>query len=242
VDAPPQADATAIDAAPGAPDAAPPDAPPPPLACDDPIVCDGFDGDVSGWSTRGVADPGTSFDLVAAPVIDGTRALRFAADVDNGVLWMLEHRFTAITSGTIYGRAMVWVDAATTFADFLVVLQLDNGDDSGDEKVSIDLLPDDRIALTATTASPAVQPTSPAGALPRDTWMCLRFEVAVADSGGRIRLTRDDTLVASAGSIDTRPTPSGFVRLMIGLAAATQLSGSVVFDAVALASQPLPCP
>jgi hypothetical protein len=232
--------ATGSDAA-GQADAAPPDAPAA-LGCGGSIVCDGFDSDILGWSTRGEVDPGTSFDIVTAPVIEGDGALRFRADVDNGVLWMIEQRFSAITAGTIHGRAMVWVDGATTFDDFLVVLQLDNGDDSGVQKVSIDLLPDDRIALSATTASPTAQPTSSAGAIARDAWMCLRFTVGVANSGGTLRLTRDSTVLATASGIDTRPEPSGFVRFMVGVAAARHASSEIVFDGVALASQALPCP
>jgi hypothetical protein len=242
VDAPGPSDAApGPDAPPAVADAAPPDAPAA-LACGSSIVCDGFDGVLAGWTPRGAVDPGTSFDLVEDPVIEGAGALRFRTDVDNGVLWMIERRFSAITSGTIYGRAMVWVDAATTFDDFLVVLQLDNGDDSGAQKVSVDLLPEDRIALTATTASPAAQPTSAASAVRHDQWMCLRFTIGVANSGGSLRLTRDGTVLASASGIDTRPEPSGFVRFMIGVAAARRATGEIVFDGVALSSQALACP
>jgi hypothetical protein len=213
------------------------------LGCGGSIVCDGFDGDLAAWSSRGTVEPRAMYTLVTDPVVDGTGALRFSfRDVPAGTMRMIEQRFPAITAGTIHARALLWVSAATTFDRFLVALQLDSGDDTGAEKVSIDLLPDDRLVLSATTASPEALPASPAGAITRGAWLCLRLEVAVAQSGGHATLWRGDERMATATAIDTHPEPSGFNRLLVGIAVPGRASADLVFDAVALGSQRLPCP
>jgi hypothetical protein len=220
-----------------APDAAPA------LGCGASIVCEGFDGDLAAWTPRGTVEPRATYDLVTAPVIDGTGALRFSfRDVPAGAIRMVEQRFPAITAGTVHARALLWVSPATTFDSFLVALQLDSGNDTGAEKVSIDLMPDDRLALRATTARPEVWPSSAAGAVTRGAWMCLDLEVAVAQSGGHATLWRGDQLMASATGIDTFPEPSGINRLLVGIAGPGRATADLVFDAVALGSQRLPCP
>jgi hypothetical protein len=213
------------------------------LGCRGSIVCDGFDGDVTAWTSRGTGEPRAMYALVTDPVVDGTGALRFSfRDVPAGTMRMIEQRFPAITAGTIHARALLWVSAATTFDRFLVALQLDSGDDTGAEKVSIDLLPDDRLVLSATTATPDALPSSPAGAITRGAWMCLRLEVAVAQTGGHATLWRGDQLMATATGIDTHPEPSGINRLLVGIAVPGRATADLVFDAVALGSERLPCP
>lgn len=212
------------------------------LACGS-LVCDGFDGDLAAWTPRGTVEPRAMYGLVTDPVVDGTGAVRFSfRDVPVGTMRMIEQRFPAVTAGTLHARALLWVGAATTFDRYLVALQLDSGDDSGFEKVSIDLLPDDSLALSVTSATPDAWPTGAVGTVTRGAWMCLRLEIAVAQSGGHATLWRDDQLVASATAVDTSPEPAGINRLLIGIAVPGRATADLVFDAVALGSERLPCP
>jgi hypothetical protein len=215
----------------------------PVLDCGGSIVCYGFDGDLAAWTTRGTVEPRATYALVTEPVVDGTGALRFSfRDVPAGTMRMIERRFPAIMAGTLHARALLRVSAATTFDHFLVALQLDSGNDTGFEKISVDLMPDDQLALGVTSANPDVWPTGAAGTVTHDDWMCLRLEVAVAQAGGHATLWRGDQLVASATGVDTHPEPSGINRLLIGIAVPGRATADLVFDAVALGSTRLPCP
>ena len=78
------------------------------------------------------------------------------------------------------------------------------------------------------------------GALRRDEWMCLRFEIDLRDAGGGAWLSEGMQPLASAESIDTIPE-GGFRRLMLGAVGPSAGVRDVLFDDVALARHPLPC-
>jgi hypothetical protein len=206
------------------------------------IVCGDFEEGFGGWSAKGDNGGLTRVEIVDQPVAVGNGALRIRTDVDGDSLVGAERRFAPIRDGLLYGRVLLWVSDRTSIADYLVAIQIDDGDDEGVDKLSIDILPYRGFVLTATTANPPVRPGSEPDLVTRDSWMCLTFEVALDEAVGSFRLYQEGALRVSADAIDTIPSPDGFTRFLVGAVQPVPAVGEVVFDGVALARQPLACP
>src|SRR5262245_33981553 len=130
------------------------------------ILCGDFEDGPGGWILRGDNGAGTTLGVVTSPVAVGDGALRIRTGLDGDGFAAAEHIFSPVRDGTLYGRVMLWVGLRTSIDEYLVAVQLDDGDDGGLQKLSIDLLPYDNIVATATTANPTVRPGSPPGFVP----------------------------------------------------------------------------
>ncbi|UJR86368.1 hypothetical protein [Sandaracinus amylolyticus] len=204
----------------------------------DEIACGGFEGPLGGWSVR--IEPQS--DGIVRVVDDPERggALAITSEGGGPGLAVAETYFEPVIEGSLHGRVWLRVGARTEIDEFVVAVQLDDGNDDGTQKVSLDLLSGDALGLTATTAHPAVRNGAAPGTIRRDEWMCLRFEVDLRDDGGAARLSEGMQPLASAESIDTIPD-GGFRRLMLGAVGPSAGVRDVLFDDVALARHPLPC-
>ncbi|AKF10217.1 hypothetical protein DB32_007366 [Sandaracinus amylolyticus] len=205
----------------------------------DEIVCGAFEGPLGGWGVRIEPDSDAIVRVVDDPERGG--ALAVTSEGTGHGLAVAETYFAPVTEGSLHGRVWVRIGARTHVDEFVVLVQLDDGNDAGTQKVSLDLLQGDAIGLTATTAHPAVRNGTAAGTIRRDEWMCLRFEVDLRDDGGAARLSEGDRTLVSADAIDTIPE-GGFRRLMLGAVGERAGVRDVMFDDVALARHPLPCP
>jgi hypothetical protein len=220
---------------------APPDAAPE-ICADDEIVCGNFESGLGGWIARGNAGGGNRVEIVTSPVAVGTHALFIRTDGTGDGFVAAEQFFAPVASGTLYGRALVWVGATTTVDDFLVAFQIDDGDDGGGQKVSVDLLPGNALALTATTPEPAVRPGAAEGAARRDAWMCMTFEIEVDGSRGAARFFLDGELRVRVDDIDTLAEPSGFRRVLLAGVGPGPRVSELGFDAVGVGREPFGCP
>jgi hypothetical protein len=212
-----------------------------PCAADE-ILCGDFEGNLGGWVARGNVGGGNRVELVTSPVAVGSHALFIRTDGSGDGFVAAEHYFAPVTSGTIHGRAMVWIGSATTVADFLVALQIDDGDDGGGQKISVDLLPGDALGLTATTPEPAVRPGAAEGTARRDDWMCMTFEIVVDPERGAAHFALDGELLVSIDGIDTVAEPGGFRRFLLAGVGPGPGVSELGFDAVSVGREPLACP
>jgi hypothetical protein len=219
------------------PDAAAPE----PCAADE-ILCGNFEGSLGGWIARGNVGGGNRVELVTSPVAVGSHSLFIRTDGSGDGFVAAEQYFAPVTAGTIYGRAMVWIGGVTTVADFLVALQIDDGDDGGGQKVSVDLLPGNALALTATTPEPAIRPGAAEGSARRDDWMCMRFEITVDPRRGSARFFLDEELLVAIDDIDTVAEPGGFRRFLLAGVGPGPGVSELGFDAVSIGREPLACP
>jgi hypothetical protein len=204
------------------------------------LVCGNFEDGAGAWTLRGNTG-NTSVAVVTAPGRGGG-ALRIRTDVDGDGFAVAEQTFPPVATGALYGRLLLWVSAATRIDDFVVALQLDDGNDLGTQKLSLDLLPYGGFVVTATTAHPAVRPGSPGDAIKRDQWMCLTFAVDLDAQRGAVRIDQGPRRMVSISDVDTVPDPDGYHRLLLAAVAPRPIIGELLFDAVALGRLPLACP
>jgi hypothetical protein len=174
--------------------------------------------------------------------VRGSGALRILTDGTGDEFAAAERRFAPITGGALYGRVLLWVGRRTAIDEFLVAIQLDDGNDAGSQKLSIDLMPYGGFVLSATTAMPAVRPGTAPGTVRRDDWMCLTFRVDVQQRGGSVQLGEDGASILTIDGVDTVPDPGGYQRLLLASVAPRPGVSEIAFDAVALSRQPLACP
>jgi hypothetical protein len=206
----------------------------------DEIVCGNFEDGAGAWTVRGNSGGATSVGVVAEPAL-GRGALRVRTGPDGDGFAAAERYFDPITDGVLHGRAMLWVGRTTMIEDFVVALQLDDGNDSGTQKLSFDLMPYGGVVLTATTAQPAIRPGSPPDVIRRDAWLCLTFRIEVNQRAGSIEVTDGVRTLIRADRIDTVPDPGGFRRLLLGAVSPRPGVSELVFDAIALGWRPLSC-
>jgi hypothetical protein len=219
-----------------------PDAVPAEPCADDEIVCGNFEGTLGGWLARGNVGGGNRVELVTSPVAVGSHSLFIRTDGSGDGFVAAEQYFAPVSDGTIYARAMVWIGGVTTVADFLVALQIDDGDDGGGQKVSVDLLPGNALALTATTPEPAIRPGAAEGAARRDDWMCMTFEIDVDPRRGAARFSLDGNRLVTIDGIDTLAEPGGFRRFLLAGVGPGPGVSELGFDAVSIGREPLACP
>ena len=250
-------DAGLLDAGPldaGPPDAGPPDTGPPDTGPPDAgmpgaepcptgsVLCGQFDGTLSGWSAIGAVD-GNRVESVGTPSADGSGSLwiHTAEGAPDGFV-VAERPFSSISGGMLYARALVYVPVGTPVDQYRVALQLDNGENDGTQKISVDLAESNAMTLSITSANPIIYASTGSGSLRRGEWMCLRVEVSVDDVNGTVALYSGDTRIASRTGIDTRPAPNGFERMVLTAIGPTAVDADLFFDSVALSTDPLLCP
>ena len=205
------------------------------------IVCEDFESGLGAFVRTDDGD-GDTLSFTDSPVRVGRRALRMTSGSDgNGYVAARAPLDPPLTSGLLYGRAMLWVGDSTVVQQWMVVLELDDSRESGEEKISIDLHPDEALSFVLTTAEPSVFTFGDPGSLPFETWMCMTFAIDIGDSGSAA-FDRDGRRVATFSDVDTVP-PGGFTQLLLGMSSpVTGVVGEVVLDAVALDRAPLGCP
>ena len=206
------------------------------------ILCGDFEDGPGNWILRGDNGGSTTLGVVTSPVAVGGGALRIRTGLDGDGFAAAEHIFAPVRDGTLYGRVMLWVGLTTAIDEYLVAVQLDDGDDGGLQKLSIDLLPFDNVIVTATTANPTVRPGSAPGFVRRHEWMCLTFRIELSQTNGTIEMFERDRPAVMVRGIDTVPDPGGYHRMLLAAVAPSPAIGELVFDAVALGREPLPCP
>lgn len=205
------------------------------------LACGDFDEDLSGWSIRNAGDR-NRVERVDDPVGIGSGALRIQTDRESSDGFvMVERWFPPVRAGTLYLRALLWVGTRTEIGDYVVMLQLDNGMDDGEEKISVDLMADEAIGLAVTTPDPAQRPGSTRGRISRESWMCVTVRIDLDDTSGAVSLAIEDEEVVRLDAVDTVPMPNGFQRLGLTAVGPVPQNSDVAFDAVALSRAPLFC-
>ena len=203
------------------------------------LVCGDFENDFGVWNPRR-GRTGT-WDFVTTPARVGTHALRLQT-ASNESFVRVDTDPGTLTSGTLHGRVFLWVGATTTVDDYVVALQLDDGDDSGAQKMSLDLRPNGEIILTLNTSQPSVELSSGAGAVSRNTWHCFDFSLDLDATDGSVRFSHDGSVVGSAASVRTIPAGGAFTRMsVLGVSTANGVK-DLIFDGVVLSRSPVPCP
>ena len=228
-------------------DAGPEDAgvdsgPPPFEPCPaDALLCEDFESGLGIFSARNHGD-GDTVSVVSSPVRTGRRALRLTTGSSGNGFVVAETAIDpALASGTVYGRSMVWVGASTNVQEFMVLIELDDGADTGFQKVSIDLRPDDGLDFVMTTAEPDVGFASPPDTITRERWTCLTFQIDLGSSRSAV-FRRDGEVLVTFPPVTTVP-PGGHTRMLLAMTSpATGVVGEILYDTVALSRSPLPCP
>lgn len=87
---------------------------------------------------------------------------------------------------------------------FLVTAELWSAS-RGPEKISVDLTPDDTLALVALTNPDSPPFVAPPSSVVREQWMCVELEVAVDDAAGSLVLSVDGTELLNETGLDTSP-------------------------------------
>jgi hypothetical protein len=206
------------------------------------IICGNFEGGLGQWVPRGDNGLLTRVGVIDDPVALGQGSLQIETNIDGQSIVGAQRTFPPIREGSLYARTMMWVGEETSISDFLVAIQLDDGDDTGQDKVSVDILPYGGFVLTATTVTPAVRPGSAPNVVDRKHWMCMRLEIDLDEQSGSVRLYEHDNLLIAINGIDTIPSPDGFTRMMLAAVQPNPAIGRMVFDAAALSQAPLECP
>jgi hypothetical protein len=206
------------------------------------IVCGNFEEELGAWVRRGDDGLLNRVEIVGDPVALGSGSLQVETNFGAEQVVGAERTFAPVRDGSLYARVMLWVGEETDISDFLVAIQLDDGSDAGEDKLSVDLLPFGGFILTATTTTPAVRPGSPPNLIDRKHWMCIRMEVDLDEQQGSVKLYEHDDLLVQIDGIDTVPSPDGFTRFLLGAVQPAPALGRLVFDAAALSRGQLECP
>ncbi len=144
-----------------------------------------------------------------------------------------------ITAGSLHARAYVKITAGAPIGSYLVLVQLDNDEDTlGLEKVSADLSAADRWTIAAPFAS--IDSRSMISA-PRESWICVELAIDITPTNGRLRVLVGGNEIVNAGPANTL-VPGGFLQLAIGASTASDDPEiEAFFDDVVVAQQPIGC-
>ena len=203
------------------------------------VVCGDFARGLGSFDVFGAED-GDIGVIVDAPGSATGAALELTHGDGGDGFVLAEARFEPIVDGTLYGRALLQVDADAAIPEYAVLLELDDGNANGEQKISVDLHADDSLNFVMTTASPHLGRPTKADTIRRGEWTCLTFAIELADDG-QAALTRDHEELVHVDGEDTVPS-GGHSRFSLGMTGPSMRAGSVRFDAVALARSPLACP
>ena len=207
---------------------------PGPCPLPDSIVCDDFDEGVASTSAKG------DWEWAPGAGRSGTGALRVSSVSDRHAAAVYAWA-EPVVSGRLHARAYVRVAAGEPVDRYSVLLQLDNGEEtSGFEKVSADIISEERLALAAPFTGAGGATTS---TMPRESWVCLEVAVVVDETGsvGGMELLADGDIIGSYGPASTL-VPGGFSQLIIGaVLSARESPMEVVFDDLIVARAPIGC-
>lgn len=202
-------------------------------ACATALLCDDFDTGIATSDVRGMVQHDPTGGR------DGGGIMR-TQTTGSGVALAVYPFASPIASGTLYARSHVKVLAGAPVVTYAVLIQMDNlVDTMGAEKVSADVVPQDRFSIVAPWAGGgAISPTQ----LTRDRWTCLELAIAVdAGTAGTIELRADGTSIASTAQHATMP-PGGFKALYLGLSTSPD-EGTIQawFDDLVVSTMPTGC-
>jgi hypothetical protein len=146
--------------------------------------------------------------------------------------------FPALRAGKLYVRAHLYVPARlpTEIMNLLFV----GAADATDPFQGVDLNLEDGAAQLFSPQS-AERYTDTEG-VPRARWFCLRLELSIDDSDGRVRVFVDERLALDSAAFDTLPD-AGVNQLRLGIdwSSSQEAFFEVYFDDVVVDTEPVAC-
>lgn len=144
----------------------------------------------------------------------------------------------AVTSGTVYGRAWVYVPANTVTGTIKLMAFVNSGGDA--RGTDIQILPNGQLRVFSSIEGR--NSSSQSNAHPYDAWFCLQTAVQVGDPGGAAYVAVDGITHVEMLDLDTLPF-GGINSLIYGLAHTSfeQAGGMVHFDDVVFDTEPVTC-
>lgn len=213
-------------------------APCPPFA----VFCDDFeDPSFAKWTLLFLANGGT-VTSITTPVRSGGRAMKAHAGPSTPVDASYPAvgagaRVTvpAVSSGMLAVRAHVLMPAKLYAETTFVKVFAKNGVDDMNLKIAAS----GAIKVDSDTPRAGAELTGTKGP-PIGSWFCVEWQATIAASG-RQRVLVDGEVVLDAGEDNT--TADGFDRVQVGFHASNgAIAQDVIFDDVAIATQPIGCP
>jgi len=170
----------------------------------DTLLCGKFDGAFeSPWQVV-LGGGGAAVTPVSTPAFSGTGALQ--ADWPNRAV--LVGAVSPITDGSVFGR--LWLRVASD----PLLLRLHGPELSSDSSTPALRLVIDGESLWLENESGQLEGSTRTFA--RDTWHCIRFEIAVSDTAGHLAAYLDEGLMIDLSAIDTLPG-TGISQLSLGV-------------------------
>lgn len=202
------------------------------------LFCAGFEAqDVAeGWSSTSIILD-AAIERTTGRVHSGQGALRAESRGPDSAA-VVARALAPLRSGSLYVRAYLYLAAAVpteTMNIFFI------GADPADPFIGIDFnLEDGAFQMF----SPQSEPSRVTGslAIARDRWVCVRVEVAIADSGGAVRVHADDAPALEVTGIDTLSTDGiRLFRAGIDWSSEQDAFFEIFMDDIALATAPIGC-
>jgi hypothetical protein len=149
------------------------------------------------------------------------------------------YTFPVVTSGTIHARAYANVHAGPQIQGFSVLVELNNGiNTGGNQKVSADLETNDFYGIGAPFTGTGALGTA---TVTRGSWLCIELTVVMSATAGEMRVSVDGTEVAAKTGANTQ-IPSGFNTVILS---ATVSAGdpaiTTEYDDLIVATVPIGC-
>jgi hypothetical protein len=206
------------------------------------LLCEDFEGPVPAQPSRYSTEVSSGAALMAATaqVHGGARALQ-ASVPQAGTYARYAFVFpTPLASGSLHLRWWVYLPSTWKTNGWLITMQAGG---PGSDKISADVDPGDAWQL-ADNVQPNMFPTSAAGAVARDRWLCLELGITIGKSGtGRAELRLNDAQILSTLGTNSIPSGGGFTYATFGISHSSGLTApaTVYVDDVVIARDPIGC-
>lgn len=205
------------------------------------LVCEGFNApfpsEYSTWESSPTEQPVGS--LQDCDVFSGEGALRVAGTA--GDWWQTRIELPEVLeTGEVHARFYAKVSSTHPLPNYLILLELWNGPEVTDDKISVELIAGDGLRLVL--GPNGTQHGSEPGALPLDQWVCVELAIDLG-AAGAAQLTLDGRPLIDLNELVTVPSAEAFSVVTFGAVASTDATGfDVLLDDLVVGSERVGCP